>query len=100
MVGTSWARLICKHSRAFVVWAMIPLTVFNGHTVIGCGCTGHFMAEGHCHHPPLEQSTANPKTPRCPLCSSHAASTCSCCDSNRNDPATNSRGLRGHRCCC
>jgi len=101
MAGVNWARLACKHCRTFVVWAMVPLAVFNGHTLVGCGCSGHFMAECHCHHPDLGQESTKPKTPTCPMCSGHAVKTSSCCcDSDHSNSATGSHGLRGHRCCC
>lgn len=35
--------------RSIAVWAMLPLAVLNGRTVIGCGCSGHFEAECRCN---------------------------------------------------
>jgi hypothetical protein len=31
-----------------VVWALMPLALLNGRTVLGCGCSGRFEAECHC----------------------------------------------------
>jgi hypothetical protein len=99
MVGKSWTRLACKHCRTVVIWAMVPLTALNGHTAIGCGCTGHFMAQCQCHHPDLEQKSAGSKTPTCPLCAAQALKISSCCDLDQKNSAMESQGLRGHHCC-
>jgi hypothetical protein len=42
-------RTIRDRSRTAVVLAMVPLVVFNGRTMVGCGCSGHFEAVCQCH---------------------------------------------------
>jgi hypothetical protein len=99
MAGIHLVRRACKHCRTFVVWAMVPLAVFNGHTVVGCGCTGHFMSVCQCRHPTNGQESTESKAATCPMCSGHAVKPSSCgCDCDRNHSATGSHGLRAHRC--
>jgi hypothetical protein len=100
MAGINLARLACKHCRTFVAWAMVPLAALNGHTVIGCGCTGHFMSVCQCQNPDLTEKSLDVKTPTCPMCSGQAVKTASCgSDCDRNNSSTGSQGVRGHRCC-
>ena len=49
MVGIRFNRNAKNRWRSIAVWAMLPLAVLNGRTVIGCGCSGHFEAECHCN---------------------------------------------------
>jgi len=69
-------RLIRKSTwRTVVVCATLPLTVFNGRTVVGCGCTGHFEAVCHC-------------SCHVPNCGDHHGTSCPCCDKHHKAEAT------------
>lgn len=57
--------------RTLLVCAMLPLVVFNGRTVVGCGCHGRFEARCHCN-----------------CCSNHDGKSCPCCEKH-------GKGLRG-----
>ena len=48
MSGIRPAQFVRRHFRAAVVWAALPLVVFSGRTVVGCGCFGHFESPCHC----------------------------------------------------
>lgn len=91
-------RRVRRHSRAIVVWAAMPLALFNGRTIVGCGCFGHF------------ESVCN-----CGCCSGQLSKAgCSCCDGRCccNQSASAGRGkatenischaschsLQSHRC--
>jgi hypothetical protein len=49
MVGIRLNRNAKNSWRSIAIWAMLPLVVLNGRTVIGCGCSGHFEAECRCN---------------------------------------------------
>jgi hypothetical protein len=110
MFGIRLTRILRRRIRVAAVWAAVPLVVFNGRTINGCGCSGHFEAVCHCAccsdvHDSSEQLA---KT-CCSCCGSHAAgdSKCCCC---RGKPtkhcdkaadtagSANGRALERHQC--
>jgi hypothetical protein len=100
MAGINLSRLACQHFRTFVVWAMVPLAALNGHTVIGCGCTGHFMSLCQCQRSDLARKSLDQKTTKCPMCSGQIVKNSSCgTDCDRTHSSSGSQGLREHRCC-
>jgi hypothetical protein len=82
MFGIRPTRFVRRYCRTAVVWAAIPLAVFNGRTVVGCGCFGHFEAVCHCSCCPETQNSS----------SHQGESVCACCAGH---------GCRhsGHACC-
>jgi hypothetical protein len=104
MLGVRPTRFLRHHYRAALVWAAIPLAVFNGRTVVGCGCFGHFESVCHCGCCSGTKAGAN----KC--CTGHGfnQSGRSCCNKSAstihcNTAAGNSRlacgqSLQGPRC--
>jgi hypothetical protein len=105
MLGVRPTRFVRRHYRAAVVWAAIPLAVFNGRTVVGCGCFGHFEPVCHCGCCGGQHGKS-----RCSCCTRHGFShgSCYCCNhsdaASRCDTADSSshpgagQSLQGHRC--
>jgi hypothetical protein len=96
-----WRR---HHCRALIVWAMVPLALFNGPTIVGCGCSGHFesacacvcsesqrMAPGEQHAPHSSQALTEESCPYC--CDESAAHI-----SKKSAEPDATRGLRPHQC--
>lgn len=81
-------RIVRRRFRSAIVWATIPLVVFNGRTIVGCGCFGHF--ESTCH---------------CGCCSDdkerHGKSNSTCCtgDSFHSAPCPRCKHDEANRCC-
>ena len=103
-------RRMRRHLRSALVWAAIPLVVFNGRTVVGCGCFGHFESVCHCSccSQRKDASTHSGKT-ACSCCLNHGkAGNVSCCTSKetleccklaaKNCQHSNSHGVKGHGC--
>ena len=106
--------MILSHSalarvRTLLVWAMVPLSVVNGQTIVGCGCTGHFEAICHCGSCDSLDSAVQPATNQtCGSTLSHGAHSHSCCC--HGEPTSSCRtgrsslvssegnGFRGHHC--
>ena len=95
MNGTRLIRFVRRHRHLAVVCLMLPMILLNGHTLTGCGCTGHFEAVCRCHC----------GTTCCMCCGQGGACTCcsgkslACCDSadHKTLPITGT-GLQGHHC--
>jgi len=109
MTGKWLKRVFRSRSQAFVVWAMMPLALLNGRTVIGCGCTGHFEAVCHCQCCTAQDSSDQKSgTAECACCGGHSSHSRSCCcqtkatnpcDSPDNNAPLNDReGLNAHHC--
>ena len=104
-------RFIRRHYRAAVVWAAIPLAIFNGRTVVGCGCFGHFesVCQCGCCSEMQDGGKQHGKSAR-PCCTGHgfSHSSYSCCNQSDathqcNTADSDSRpaspqGVRGHHC--
>jgi hypothetical protein len=54
--------------RTLLVFAMVPLVVFNGRTVVGCGCHGRFEAQCHCNRDCATGGCSNHDVKSCPCC--------------------------------
>jgi hypothetical protein len=105
MLASRITRTVRRHYRAALVWAAIPLAVFNGRTVVGCGCFGYFESVCHCGCCGGQHGKAI-----CSCCTSHgfSHSRCSGCNQSEStsrcdttDGNTHSAGckaLAGHRC--
>lgn len=105
------SRSIRGHFRAAVIWAAIPLAIFNGRTVVGCGCFGHFEAACHCSCcSELQTDGKQHGKPAGSCCTgrgfNHSNSPC-CNRSEATDPcksadsdsrSDSSQQLQGHRC--
>ena len=83
--------------QAIAVWAMLPLAVFNGRTIVGCGCTGHFEAACQCG----SMDTAG----MCSNCRANGLGSCPFCHKRDSSTAQHHRqsgdgycGVHGHRC--
>jgi hypothetical protein len=108
MLGIRPTRFVHRHCRAALVWAAIPLAVFNGRTVVGCGCTGHFEAVCHCGCCSTMQGDQHHGNSACACCAGHGFShgSCPCCNQNRvahqccNSSSDSDCGLAlgGHHC--
>lgn len=81
MTGVCLHKLALARVRTALVWAMMPLSIVNGQTIVGCGCTGHFEAVCHCAACDLLDSAVQPAKRQT-------------CDSAQ------SRGMRSSPCCC
>lgn len=112
MSGFRPTRFVRPYYRAALIWAAMPLAAFNGHTIVGCGCTGHFEPVCHCYCCLDSQDNAKEHcgTAGCPCCSGHRAKHghCPCCDQNRlarsngtpdqRSRPDNGQGVQNHRC--
>lgn len=111
MFGRRQARHISRCFRAGLVWAAIPLVVFNGRTVVGCGCTGHFESVCHCRCcSETEDGGKQHGQPACACCAGHgfARSSCPCCVPNKlaqrhnaaecDSRSTDGQALDAHHC--
>jgi len=114
MFASGLARFVRRHSRSALVWAAIPLVVFNGRTLVGCGCTGHFESVCHCNCCSNEDNAGNRRHAQSarPCCAGHAfkADQCSCCnhreathrctmaEQERDSSSTNGAALKGPCC--
>lgn len=108
MSGVRLMRFFRSHSQTFLVWAMMPLAIFNSRTIIGCGCTGHFEAVCHCRCCEVQvNESENASSSRCACCSGHTSHSCSCCHDSAADsaaatdsttPADGGEGLNSHHC--
>ena len=79
--------------RALIICAMLPLTVLNGRTVMGCGCTGHFEAVCHCNCSGANCCGGKHGTP-CPCCKSHSKNGAS----DSQETSDKGASVHGHRC--
>lgn len=94
MVWRQLARCVGNHSRTALVWAMVPLAVFNGRAFTGCGCTGHFETVCHCQcgsGPCCVQESMQTQTCRANESSDHRTS-------GQSTPPSSQAGAHGHHC--
>ena len=112
MFGIRPARFAPRHYRAALIWAAIPLTLFNGRTLVGCGCTGHFEAVCRCNCciDLPEGGDGQSGNAGCPCCAiPHSSlSKCPCCNHSKlahtrdktddDGCPVNGQGLQKHRC--
>jgi hypothetical protein len=100
MIGNSLNRVANRRWNTFAVLVMLPLTVVNGRMVVGCGCTGHFVAVCHCSCGESEPSCSKHGTKgqdSCPCCNKHHEKAFS--DTQRRpDKSDSCNGLYEHRC--
>ncbi len=79
MYGFFKIRFLRRIARALVVWAMMPLVVLNGRTVVGCGCSGHFEDICRCG-----TASGNCCKPGGSCCSPGNSKGCSCCNHKKS----------------
>ncbi len=86
MFGAQSIRFVRRRMRVVAVWAALPLVVFNGQTVVGCGCTGHFEAVCRfgCCAKTENRNEQHARADRS-CCASQVAtgSKCPCCDQGK-----------------
>jgi hypothetical protein len=111
MLGIRLNRVVRRHFRAAVIWAALPLAVFNGRTVIGCGCFGHFEAVCHCgccsemqdgckQHGKSASSCCTGRGfshSNCPCCN-HSEATNPCNTADSDSRSDSPQQLQGHHC--
>jgi hypothetical protein len=73
------SRRALGRCRTILVWALVPISVVNGQTIVGCGCTGHYQAACQC-------AACEPAAR-----ADHSVS--QACDSKAGGP-------KAHACCC
>jgi len=99
-------RVVRRHFRAALVWAAIPLAAFNGRTVVGCGCFGHFEAVCHCgccggtegHSACSCCSAYHPDHSNCSCCLLGSQPTARCSVASHEPMAKNGSTLERHHC--
>lgn len=105
MYANRLIRFIRKRRQTFLVWAMLPLSILNVQTIVGCGCTGHFEAVCHCGSCDVESS--GPASGARLNCGSNDLPARSCCckvlkpdtqEQSTSALSHNSNGLRTHHC--
>jgi hypothetical protein len=109
MTGVCLSKFALSRVRTLLVWAMVPLSIVNGQTIVGCGCTGHFEAICHCATCDSLDSAVQPaKRQTCDSAQSRGIRSRSCCC--QGEPTTSrpsehsslssseSRGFRDHHC--
>lgn len=75
------SHLLHARIRTMLVCAMMPLSVVNGQTIVGCGCTGHFEAVCHCATCDSLDSAVQPAK-------------------YQTRDSTQGHGIHSHSCCC
>ena len=100
MFGINFHSVVRRRCHQALVWAMVPLAVLNGRTVVSCGCSGRVLAECHCGRSAFGQKAAHHNGAVCPKCTSaRAAETEICCgephSATNEDPP---RSIGGHHC--
>src|SRR5690348_5023745 len=48
MTGTYLSKRARNRWRTLAAWAMLPLAMFNGRAIAGCGCIGDFESVSQC----------------------------------------------------
>lgn len=95
------ARQRCHQA---IVWAMVPLAVLNGRTLVACGCTGQFTSVCHCQATAKDECAGTTKRALCPKCArgnsaNSAVASANCCSSHdRESRDDGTRTVRGHHC--
>lgn len=98
---TRAARRRCHHA---IVWAMVPLAVLNGRTLVACGCTGQFTSVCHCQATAKKECAGAIKLALCPKCAkgnwaNSAVASANCCgNQERESRDDGTRTVRGHHC--
>jgi hypothetical protein len=109
MTGVFLSKLALARVRTVLVWAMAPLSIVNGQTIVGCGCTGHFEATCHCATCDSLDSAVQPaKRQTCDSAQNRGIRSRSCCchgeptsprpSENSSLSSSDSRGFRDHHC--
>jgi hypothetical protein len=109
MHGIRLTRSARDRCHTFLVWATMPLIVFNSRTLVGCGCAGHFESTCHCHccnGPDGAKKNTNHTGSSC--CDSGRSHSCKCCGKSGTVPSSTlakdaptssqSNAIRGHQC--
>lgn len=83
-----------------LVWAMVPLAVLNGRTVLSCGCSGRVLAECHCGQAVRGAGSPRGGSAKCPRCAvANLAQTSPCCSMQRSATTHDSApSFGGHHC--
>ncbi len=97
MSGLQSNRFLRHYGRALVVWAMMPLAILNGRTIIGCGCTGHFEEVCRCIAPGAGKTCCH-STGSC--CGGHGKNACSCCSRDKSGSSPDSKKDRASDAVC
>jgi hypothetical protein len=101
MVNIRLTRFIRRHYRAALVWAVMPLAVLTGRTVVGCGCFGHFESACHCGCCSDKHDGAKQGESACSCCTGHGFthSTCCCCNKAKAKSPSNITDCKSHDSC-
>lgn len=83
--------------RNLVVWAVLPLAVFNSRTVVGCGCNGHFESVCHCNCA-KECRNCGGQPGSCPCCNAHQKSGPESSHGGNTDSDSGKSGFNSHHC--
>jgi hypothetical protein len=94
MVGIRLNRNAKNSLRSIAIWAMLPLAVLNGRTVIGCGCSGHFEAQCRCNRGDAGGCCSSQES-SCPCRAKHSK-----CYTAAVDKAEAKTATRLHGCNC
>lgn len=103
MTSSRLIRFGRNRCRTLIVWAMMPVALLNGRTVLGCGCTGQFMAECPCSCCSHIGADIRRGPSGCSCCSHNASGLSeSCCkhiaQGSANSKSTIETGLRSRPC--
>ncbi len=98
MFGLRLARFSRHYGRALVVWAMMPLALLNGRTIIGCGCTGHFEEVCRCNSPAGGKSCCGSMGSCCR--GHHGTKSYSCCSRRQSGVSPDSKKDRASDTFC
>ena len=104
MFGFSITRAARRRCHQAIVWAMVPLAVLNGRTLVACGCTGQFSSVCHCQATAKNESVGASEHALCPKCAkgkpaNSTIASANCCSSHdRESQDDGNRTVRGHHC--
>ena len=112
MLGLRPSRFLRRHYRLALVWAAMPLAVFNSRTLVGCGCFGHFEAVCQCACCGEIQGGGRQQSKSASsCCTGHSLSTANCSHCNttastnpcntadgNSSPDNGGQSLQGHHC--
>jgi hypothetical protein len=108
MASNYLSNLARAHFQTAIVWLLMPLSIINGQTIAGCGCTGHFEAACHCSSCDSYGSGGKPEAQACNLARvDDGSQRLCCCRSHSTAPTQRSsqspdegetNGFRSHQC--
>lgn len=101
MFNSRNTRRLRRRCHLALVWAMVPLAVLNGRTVVGCGCSGRVLAECHCGQAmPGTDARSRHEAAKCPKCvAAKRVPTSPCCSAQRTAATHDSApSFGGHHC--